>query len=81
MKYWWTVYIWIIRKRVDKAHQARLIAYEKALAEVDRKLTDGRLGADSRAELESLKKEMKRKKPNHFDHIEACCAYLILKVC
>ena len=65
---------------MDKAFQARLIAYEAALKAKDGELSNGRLGVVRRKELEEEKKEMKRRKPNHFDHIEACVGYHILKV-
>ena len=80
LKYWWPVYVWIVRKRVDKAYQARLIAWEATLDEIDLKLADGRLGAEKRKQLEAEKKDIKRRKPGHFDHIEACAGYHIIKV-
>ena len=79
-KYWWPVYIWIIRKRVDKAYQARLISFQKAIADTQRKLADQRLGADRKAALEKELKEMVRNRPKHFEHIEACAGYHIVKV-
>lgn len=61
------------------AYQARLIAHAAKVAEISKKLDDGRLSVASRKKLQDEMNAVKKAKPKHFDHLETAAAYHILK--
>ena len=80
-KYWYPVYHWAQRERVDMPYLARLIAHAAKVREIEKKLEDGRISEANRKALQEEKKAVVKAKPNHFDHLETAAAYRILKVC
>jgi hypothetical protein len=74
------VYIWVIRKRADRAYQAYLIAFNKEVLRLDNALSVQRLAAARKQELEKSLALVKRQKVTHFDFIEDVVAYHIMKV-
>lgn len=75
------MYIWIVRKRVDRAYQAYLIEFGREERTIKEKLEAPRLAAALVKELEESLKQLKRSKVTHFDFIEDCAAYHMIKVC
>ena len=79
-KFWNPVYLWIIRKRVDRSYEAKILAWKKACVDMDKRIADGRVGPEKREELQAEKKEMLKKKPEHFAFIENAAKYRIIQV-
>ena len=73
------MYIWIVRKRVDQAFKARMILYRAKLAEAEDLVKRVRGDAAKQAAKEKVKL-IESKFITHFDFIEGCAAYHLLKV-
>ena len=78
-KYWWPVYIWITRKRVDQVYKMYLIRFYEKLIEIEDGIEKARIQA-RKDDLKEDKKQLLRKKVSHFDFIEDCAAYHIIQV-
>lgn len=78
VKFWWCVYLWIVRKRVDQAYCMYVLAVRKQARLLEQKLAAAdseRLAPAAKAALLQEKKQFTQSVKSHFDFIEDICAY------
>lgn len=79
VKFWWCVYLWVVRKRVDQAYCMYVLKVQEQGRLIDAKLADGdRLAASVRAALLDEKRRFVASVKSHFDFIEEVCSYHIV---
>ncbi|KAL3901327.1 MAG: hypothetical protein SGPRY_012297, partial [Prymnesium sp.] len=76
IKFWWCVYLWIVRKRVDQAFALYMLLVRQKARELDEKLAGSeRLAATVRADLLQQKRAFMSSCKSHYEFIEDVCAY------
>ena len=79
-KYWWPVFIWIVRKRADQAYKAYKLTCLHELNTIDKELAKPRLAAARKKELGDKRSAVVKSEINHFDFLEDVSGYHIIKV-
>lgn len=83
VKFWWCVYLWVVRKRVDQAYCIYTLLVRQKARELDGRIAQAtasdRLSEAAKAGLLLEKRKFVSSVRSHFEFIEEVCAYHYVK--